>query len=235
MADPTMFEIVISGRPERALARLTPSSGRLVPAETSVRLMMSSLMPSALAIFEDASTNIPAAFSKPYNEAARMIACTSNSIPKPTLLVYLLLGVRVNNEFFVFMCMDLREALRKDMETELGLIDFYMGFARRVDDDATRALLFRMVEESTMHYLRFKRLYLKRQFGLDVPVVAVSDVELSELLDRGMKEERFTRGVYEEQLAFCGDEEVSAVLKATIADESRHEKMLQDAFDRMRE
>ena len=112
--------------------------------------------------------------------------------------------------------------LKKDMKLELALIDFYMSYTSKINDPAIRATLFKLIEESTFHYLRFRQLYLKKGFKMALPPTDLHDLEIADLLQEGMKEEHGARVAYETQLALTNDKEVINIFFATAQDEKRH-------------
>jgi rubrerythrin len=126
--------------------------------------------------------------------------------------------------------MDTKESVKWDMGTEQAISSMYWDKARRIGNDMVRAVICKMAEESLGHYQKLRNWHVKQGFGISVPETNMSDVELSELLQAGMEEERTMQRKYREQLAECKDAQLAELLKRLISDEERHERMLNEAY-----
>jgi len=126
--------------------------------------------------------------------------------------------------------METKESVKWDMDTEKAISEMYWDKARRIGNDSVRAVICRMAEESLGHYQKLKQVHMRLQFGVAKSESNMSDVELAELLQAGMAEERLMQTKYKEQLAQCKDAQLIELLKRLISDEERHERMLNEAY-----
>lgn len=130
---------------------------------------------------------------------------------------------------------DIVQKLKGDLARELAIIDFYQKHVEKVHDPVARKLFLQMISESMEHADQFRQMLYKRTMDIDLKQSGLSEVGLSNLLYFGMKEERETRLAYEKELPTIQDEEYNHLLTKIIEDEKRHEALLKEAYDRLKQ
>lgn len=129
---------------------------------------------------------------------------------------------------------ELIEQLKLDLGRELAVIDIYQKYAKQIRDPVARQLFMTLISQSMGHADAFRSLLYKKTFGAPHDS-GLSEVALGNLLFFGMKEEREIRLLYEAQLPTIADADYASTLRKIIEDERRHEAMLKEAYDRLKQ
>jgi len=124
--------------------------------------------------------------------------------------------------------------LKKHLGLELETIEFYQKHVEQMHDPEVRKVLLQLINESIGHANGFRKILYKRSLGIDYESQGTNEVELSQILEFGMREEREMRLDYEKALPYISDENYKQFLEQVIKDERRHEQMLKIVYEKMR-